>query len=385
MRLVRQVWWRAACSIGLALLLAAPAAAARAQDAPDDGPAIASARVEQLMRDAARAVDAHEKARAAVEHAEAELARIGHRQSAEQRRLDRLTTDMGLQASREYRSGSVWGPVVPMLLADSLQQALDGALLVRRGDRAVTQLGEQVRRSRDLIAADRVRSALLLDGLRVQAARRVAARKEVETKLDQAREELKRVQELARKRAEEQARARAEEAARAAAGSLPAGSGDCAHGDVGEYAEPAGREAWVAPVTPAPLSAGFGAGGERWAHRHTGQDFAVGTGTPVRAVGAGTVVFAGCGDGFGNQVIVRHPDGYFTQYAHLSLIGVSTGDRVGTGQPLGLSGATGNASGPHLHFEVRITPQLGSGIDPLPWLRARGVRVGAPLPHGHGE
>lgn len=129
------------------------------------------------------------------------------------------------------------------------------------------------------------------------------------------------------------------------------------------------------PVSPATLSAGFGSGGHLWAHTHTGQDFAVPTGTPVRAVGAGTVVFTGCGDGFGNQVVLRHADGYYTQYAHLSRIGVKVGSRLDAGEVLGLSGATGNVSGPHLHFEVRITPQFGSGIDPLPWLRGRGVGV----------
>ncbi len=54
----------------------------------------------------------------------------------------------------------------------------------------------------------------------------------------------------------------------------------------------------------------------------------MGTGTPVRSVGAGTVLFTGCGGGFGNQIIARHPDGYYTQYARLSLIGVRAGDPV---------------------------------------------------------
>ncbi len=95
------------------------------------------------------------------------------------------------------------------------------------------------------------------------------------------------------------------------------------------------------------------------------------TGTPVYAVGPGTVRATTCGDGFGNQVVVRHPDGYFTQYAHLSRIDVRAGKRVKAGQRLGLSGATGNVTGPHLHFEVRITPYLGSSVPPLPCCAGR--------------
>ncbi|MFC4501435.1 MULTISPECIES: M23 family metallopeptidase [Streptomyces] len=132
---------------------------------------------------------------------------------------------------------------------------------------------------------------------------------------------------------------------------------------------------WTAPTRGYWLSAGYAARGTRWAHRHTGQDFAVPTRTPVRAVGPGTVRATTCGDGFGNQVVVRHRDGYFTQYAHLSRIDVRVGDRVSPGTRLGLSGATGNVTGPHLHFEVRITPYIGSAVAPLPWLRRKDVRL----------
>ncbi|WP_372345762.1 M23 family metallopeptidase, partial [Streptomyces sp. KL116D] len=235
----------------------------------------------------------------------------------------------------------------------SPERALDGAVRAGRGDRAAGQLTDRVRQARDRIAADRATAARLLGAQRVQATRRATARAQIEARLDEAQEELRRAQ---------------------APQAVPASRGDCAQGDVAGLGTATDRT-WVAPVDPAPLSAGFGAGGDRWAHRHTGQDFAVDTGTTVRAVGAGTVLFVGCGDGFGNQVIVRHPNGYYTQYAHLSLIGVSPGDEVAAGTALGLSGATGNVSGPHLHFEVRVTPQLGSGIDPMPWLHARGVHV----------
>ncbi|MFG2955749.1 peptidoglycan DD-metalloendopeptidase family protein [Streptomyces sp. NPDC048291] len=132
---------------------------------------------------------------------------------------------------------------------------------------------------------------------------------------------------------------------------------------------------WTAPTVRYRLSARYAARGHLWRHRHTGQDFAVDTGTPVYAVGAGRVVAATCGDAFGNQVVLRHPDGYYTQYAHLSVINVRRGQRVSTGQRIGAAGSTGNADGPHLHFEVRTTRHLGSEVPPLPWLRRHGVSV----------
>ncbi len=134
-------------------------------------------------------------------------------------------------------------------------------------------------------------------------------------------------------------------------------------------------QAWVAPVETYELSAGFGSGGEHWAHRHTGQDFAVPIGTPVRAAGAGRVVKVSCGGAFGIEVVVEHPGGYYTQYAHLAAVAVDQGQRVATGEWIGQSGTSGNSTGPHLHFEVRVTPETGSAIDPVPWLAGRGVVV----------
>mgnify|MGYP001147486512 CR=1 FL=1 len=92
------------------------------------------------------------------------------------------------------------------------------------------------------------------------------------------------------------------------------------------------------------------------------------SGTPVYAVGSGVVRVTTCGDGFGNQVLVRHGDGYFTQYAHLSRIDVRRGQRVAAGQLLGLTGTSGNVPGPHLHVEGPLTPYIASLVPPLPRL-----------------
>lgn len=131
----------------------------------------------------------------------------------------------------------------------------------------------------------------------------------------------------------------------------------------------------VAPLDDYVKSASFGQAGSWASGRHTGQDFAAPTGTPVHAVTAGTVVKAGFEGAYGNQVVIDHGDGTCSQYAHLSTIDVSPGQHIPTGTTVGTVGSTGNSTGPHLHFEIRTTPQYGSAIDPIAWLAQRGVSV----------
>lgn len=133
---------------------------------------------------------------------------------------------------------------------------------------------------------------------------------------------------------------------------------------------------YQAPVDGAVLGTPWHQAGSMWASGyHTGQDFIVPSGTPVHAVADGTVVTAGWGGAYGNQVVVQHGDGRYSQYAHMSALKVSAGQRVTKGQEIGVSGATGNVTGPHLHFEIRTTPDYGSDIDPLAYLRSHGVNV----------
>ncbi|MFD4763059.1 peptidoglycan DD-metalloendopeptidase family protein [Streptomyces sp. NPDC058439] len=127
---------------------------------------------------------------------------------------------------------------------------------------------------------------------------------------------------------------------------------------------------------PGNHTTGYRASGSNWSSgSHTGIDFPVFTGTSVKSITSGTVVAAGWGGAYGNQVVIRHADGHYSQYGHLSSISVSAGQSVGTGQQLGLSGATGNATGPHLHFEVRTGPAYGSDIDPIAFLASHGIYV----------
>lgn len=120
---------------------------------------------------------------------------------------------------------------------------------------------------------------------------------------------------------------------------------------------PAGKWAW---------SADYGVAGPMWASgHHTGQDFSATAGTPILAAAAGIVVSVGDGGPYGNLTQIQHPDGVQTWYAHQSEIRVKVGDRVRPGAVIGLVGSTGNSTGPHLHFEVRIGNAL---VDPRAWL-----------------
>ncbi|MFE5209722.1 M23 family metallopeptidase [Streptomyces sp. NPDC056600] len=137
---------------------------------------------------------------------------------------------------------------------------------------------------------------------------------------------------------------------------------------------------WVDPVQKYKLSASFAQNGGMWAHKHSGQDFAVPTGTKVFAAHEGTVVKAGgwgAGDGpaYGNAIVVKHDNGTYSQYAHLSKIQVSVGEKVNTGEQIALSGNTGNSSGPHLHFEIRTTANYGSAVDPAKFLANHGLKI----------
>ncbi|WEH38543.1 LysM peptidoglycan-binding domain-containing M23 family metallopeptidase [Streptomyces sp. AM 2-1-1] len=133
---------------------------------------------------------------------------------------------------------------------------------------------------------------------------------------------------------------------------------------------------WVTPIANATVTTQYHASGSMWSSGyHTGSDFSAATGTVIRAVGPGTVVSAGYDGAYGNEVIIKHADGMYSQYAHQSQLMVSVGQTVTGGQQIGLSGATGNVTGPHLHFEIRTTPSYGSDVDPIAYLRSHGVSI----------
>ncbi|MEU7120534.1 M23 family metallopeptidase [Streptomyces zaomyceticus] len=134
--------------------------------------------------------------------------------------------------------------------------------------------------------------------------------------------------------------------------------------------------AFQLPVAGTYVSTGYKTNGSLWSSgSHSGIDFHASYGSSVVSVGSGTVVEAGWGGAYGNNIVVRMHDGTYTQYGHLASIGVHVGQTVEPGQQIGISGSSGNSTGPHLHFEARSTAEYGSDINPIAYLRARGVNV----------
>jgi murein DD-endopeptidase MepM/ murein hydrolase activator NlpD len=127
---------------------------------------------------------------------------------------------------------------------------------------------------------------------------------------------------------------------------------------VGSGTAPAGGFVW--PVQGV-LTSGFG---PRWGRMHEGIDIGAPGGTPIVAAAAGTIIYAGWLGGYGNLTLIDHGDGVATAYGHQSAFTVTSGP-VSQGQVIGAVGSTGNSTGDHLHFEVRIN---GGAVDPLLYL-----------------
>ena len=136
----------------------------------------------------------------------------------------------------------------------------------------------------------------------------------------------------------------------------------------------AADEAARTPKSMKPAEGTFTSGfGMRWGAMHNGIDVANPVGTPIYSVMDGTVINAGPAQGFGKWVRVRHDDGTITVYGHVHSFNVSVGQRVTAGEQIAEMGNEGQSTGPHLHFEVR--PGGGNAIDPVPWLKDRGIEV----------
>ena len=119
---------------------------------------------------------------------------------------------------------------------------------------------------------------------------------------------------------------------------------------------------YIKPLAGGHFTSGFG---RRWGRMHKGVDWGCPVGTTVYASSAGTVVSAGYSKGYGNNVVISHPDGRMTRYAHNSKLLVSAGQWVEQGQSIALSGSTGRSTGPHVHFEIYIN---GVAVNPLNYI-----------------
>jgi murein DD-endopeptidase MepM/ murein hydrolase activator NlpD len=328
-------------------------------------------------------------AESAVDEAEGSLDRLEAELAEEQERLDRLTARLQEQTRRleilqgEYRRAveilesrvrAIYIEQQPDVLsilvsAESFGDLIDSYEFVNRIGLQDQKIARQVKSAKARAAAKRRATAhtrrltaasVSVINARTEEARVVrdelvsgrdtlaAARRLKRSALTSARETregyLEEVQALA---AQSEELAAAIRNAQAGAGSSGTGAPSAA--------------GFIWPVN-GPVTSGYGM---RWGRLHEGIDIAAATGTPIWAGAAGTVIYAGWLGGYGNLVVVDHGNGLATAYAHASAILVSVGQSVAQGETISLVGSTGNSSGPHLHFEVRVN---GVAVDPLLYL-----------------
>jgi murein DD-endopeptidase MepM/ murein hydrolase activator NlpD len=235
---------------------------------------------------------------------------------------------------------------------------------------SVSRFADETRRRRDEISAIREEVAASEARVEIAAAEARAARTEIEQRQAQLEGALAGRRELlaraagSRRELEEEARGlqarSAELAATIRAAQEPSVSA-AAPSTPSPASSPASSSGFIWPVRGT-LTSAFG---PRWGRMHEGIDIAGPSGTPIAAAAAGKVIVAGWSGGYGNLVVIDHGGGMSTAYAHNSTIAVSVGQQVGQGSVIAGMGTTGNSTGVHSHFEVRVN---GSAVDPMGYL-----------------
>lgn len=297
-----------------------------------------------------------------------EQERLARAQAALERRQELL----GRRLRQLYARGAP-DPLVVLMQSGSLREAVETAdvlegIAARDGDLAesVGRYADETRETRDAIAqvrADVARSEARAEEAAVEA-------RAVKADLEEQRAAVGRVfaqrdallDAVVGDRREIEAETRnLEERSAALANRIREAQGLPAapSGTVAVGAPSSAGLTWPVQGT---ITSGFG---PRWGRMHEGLDIAGASGTPIAAAKAGTVIFAGWNGGYGNMVVLDHGGGLSTAYPHLSSISVSVGQGVGQGSVVGGMGTTGNSTGVHLHFEVRVG---GAAVNPLGYL-----------------
>ena len=328
-----------------------------------------------LTRQTTAAQHRLDAAQRTLQRAEADQEAAVRRLGAVQAQVDASRQQMNQTVAAMYQRGTSEEQAVYVALVEgaanpqdmfSAQRYVSGAIKSNRreldhfvalkedADRLRHQVdarAEEIRVTRDEQVAERDRLA----GLKSQAlANRAAARSEEDRQQDLLRE----VQD---RKSDFQSELNALQVESGAVGEF------LRQVQAGQKLAPRKKRTFKAPVA-APVSSGFGIRvhpilGE--VRKHTGIDYADGTGHPIKAAGPGIVVWAGPRGGYGNAVIIDHRNGLATLYAHQSRVNVAVGQKVASGQVVGFVGQTGMSTGPHLHFEVR---ELGAPADPALYL-----------------
>jgi len=310
----------------------------------------------------ARADDAHQAQLAALAGVQDATARLG----AIDTRVQGLRQDLSRRAVQAYTDPASHGGFVAITRAatfdeaaqrqamlDLVQSSTTGVVEGLRGTRQdqaeatkALQAAEKLVRQRASVEADRTKvlrtTQAAQQATHTELARRIASLEAQSAELNSHQAEL---ENLIRQRS----------AAIAATAATAAPAGQAAPGSQGPSVAPgaqvgsgtASSSGFIWPLH-GPVTTEFGA------HGHPGIDIAAPNATPIAAAKAGTVVFSGPNDGYGNYVCIDHGGGLSTCYAHQSRIAAGEGQKVSQGEIIGFEGSTGNSTGPHLHFEVRV-------------------------------
>ena len=397
----REMGRRVVAVVGLALALAL-AASASAQN-PESDKAAVDARIAALQAEIASSkaqegvltsqlsavVAELEDAQAAVDTAQASVSTLEAELSAAQGRLDELTALLARQTKRLERLQTEYAKAVGILearvraayideppdvlaflvSASSFDEIIDNVELVSRIGAQDRRIARQVEKARVAAAAERKAT---IGTRRLQAATvsvigsRTEEARAARDQLAGDRDRLATVQNLKSSALSDTRETREDylrevEALAAESASLAAQIRDAQDGAGTTGTGQASAAGFIWPCDGVVVS-GFGM---RWGRMHEGIDVGCAYGTPNRAAASGTVIYAGWLGGYGNLVVVDHGNGLSTAYAHASSLLVGVGQSVSQGETVSLVGSTGNSSGPHLHFEVRVN---GQAVDPLLYL-----------------
>ncbi|HET8969084.1 MAG TPA: peptidoglycan DD-metalloendopeptidase family protein [Gaiellaceae bacterium] len=397
----REMGRRVVAVVGLALALAL-AASASAQN-PESDKAAVDARIAALQAEIASSkaqegvltsqlsavVAELEDAQAAVDTAQASVSTLEAELSAAQGRLDELTALLARQTKRLERLQTEYAKAVGILearvraayideppdvlaflvSASSFDEIIDNVELVSRIGAQDRRIARQVEKARVAAAAERKAT---IGTRRLQAATvsvigsRTEEARAARDQLAGDRDRLATVQNLKSSALSDTRETREDylrevEALAAESASLAAQIRDAQDGAGSTGTGQASAAGFIWPCDGVVVS-GFGM---RWGRMHEGIDVGCAYGTPNRAAASGTVIYAGWLGGYGNLVVVDHGNGLSTAYAHASSLLVGVGQSVSQGETVSLVGSTGNSSGPHLHFEVRVN---GEAVDPLLYL-----------------
>ena len=383
----RRVLLVAALIVGLCTALSVPAAAVSPEEARLDATQaqlsevrseLESAQAQQSQdaasfakaeRQLAIVMEALNAAEAAVDRQQQAVDRAAERLQGLEQAYNRQQSAMTARAVRLYKQGS-FSSMGSVLTSGSPREALQRTAMVDVVNRADQLVVEQVTITSTAITAQRKELKAEQEALeRVADQQREITAEAEDLRNDRAlalaatsnRVEALQGEEshLSAESRELAAIARRAEAAAAAASRSAAAAAPSASAPTASA--PVSSSGWTWP-TSGPVTSGFG---YRWGRMHEGIDIGAPTGTPIYAATSGVVSYAGSMSGYGNIVLIDHGGGVTTAYAHQSSILVGSGTSVGAGQQIGLVGSTGQSTGPHLHFEVRVG---GSPHDPMGYL-----------------